>query len=93
MFALIALLVPILLGSCVHASSSEQSLTPTLDAADQQLDALTSRMVSLTDKLDGLLKQRGESAFMIGRLAKRMDRSEGSYLIWQLRVALLAHIT
>ncbi len=67
----------VLLASC--ALTSGQTLVQTLAAADQQLDALTSRVVSLTDQLDQLLKEKDESGFALGHLNKRMDLFEGNF--------------
>ncbi len=48
-----------------------------LDVIDQQLDALTSRMLSLSERLDALQEDNEAGTFAVKRLVRTLDDVEG----------------
>ncbi len=69
----------LVLGTCILTTmtNGQEVLSQALAVDDLQLDAMTSRLVRLTDQLDNLLKEKEEAMFTIGRLEEAMDRLQG----------------
>ncbi len=61
--------------------TSAQTLEQTLGSADQQLDALTSRVASLSDRLDTLLDQMVDADYVGKRLTRRLDDTQGNHVL------------
>ncbi len=72
--SLFKLTVGVLLLVLGYVSANEQNL---LDQADRRLDALTHRVLSLSDKLDNVLAAREYEEFHVKRLTKKFDRHQG----------------
>ncbi len=58
--------------------AKEDSLGKSLDSADQRLDALTHRMVSLIKQLDSVVAARNRAERNGRNFAKKLDRHKGN---------------
>ncbi len=74
------LLAAILLACPGYSHSSEQFLEQTLDASDQQLDALTHRVLSLSNQLDEILAERDDAELQAKRFTRLLDVNKGKKL-------------
>ena len=71
----LALFLPILSIFCVN------SLEESLDLADQRLNALTHRVLSLSNRLDMILKDRTDKDIQAKYFSRKLDRKEGNATI------------
>ena len=73
--------VGLLLLVLCYVSANEQSLAESLNFAGQRLNALTHRVLSLSNKLDDVLAARENAEFHGKRLTKKLDRHQGSVVL------------
>ncbi len=72
------LCVSVLLVVSLCCCSGQQTAELTLDSADQQLDALTTRVLDLTNRLDATMKKRVDAEFAVGHLSWKLDEMSGA---------------
>lgn len=63
------------------ASTSGQSFRDALDKVDQQVDELTSRVVSLTNQFDATLAGTEIAHLNVDRLTRSLDKLEGNTVL------------
>ena len=76
-----AMMISAMVLSALLGWTCGQKLPQDLDGAELQLNALTDRVVRLTDKLGTLQKDREAASYGIRGLDKRMDRFLGLYFL------------
>ena len=72
----LALLAVYLITYCCQEVNG-QLLDETLNRAEEQLDRLTSRLVSLNNQLDSLLQENEDGNVDVERSARKLDKLEG----------------